>query len=229
MFSGLREGFNSLKERNSGRVAQRRGDHFAEVALSNQKSFLMLIFFFWYFDSPRFVDFGYSGDHSSIVVSFFLGLICYFMLIGAYKLLVYALGLQEQQLAEAYLVHRAIYPRSTKGRRKLLAVLIINPFTEEIIYRGFLVYYLGNLLNSVWLFSVLGVVICLVIHFYQGVRMLLFHAVFCTASILILFSPAGIIGCFGFHLAGDLYPMSELKRALQAWRNRRRQARADAT
>lgn len=227
-FVGIREGIKGLKERDAGGIPQRRGDYFAGVALSNQLGILMLLFALWYFESPNFLDFGYNGNRKSVVLSLFGGVIGYFALIGAYKSVAYVFGLKNLLLAEAYLVHRMVCPRSTQGRRKLLAVLLINPFTEELIYRGFLVYYLGNLLNSVWQFSIFGVMICLAIHFYQGARMLHFHALFCFGSILILFSPAGIIGCFGFHLAGDLYPFSEVKRALHAWRTKRRQERLDA-
>ncbi len=221
-FFGVREGIRVSKERVANRLPKRQGDKFASLALSNQKLMLIVIFVVWYSDKPNWVNFGYNGDHSSILIWFLLGSIAYFALTGAYTLILHLQGVLDQQLAESYLVHRSIIPRSTGNRGRLLAVLLINPFTEELLYRGFLVYYLGNLLDSVWLFSILGVAVCLLVHFYQGARMLHFHAMFCVASILILFSPAGIVGCFGFHLAGDLFPFAMVRRAQKAWKAQQR-------
>lgn len=227
-FVAVRKGIKANTELKQGLLPPRQGDHFADRALSNQLRTVVVILFLLSFDRPRPIDFGYNGGGFSTVPSFLLGVGCYAVFAGAYKILLQILRMQDQQRVAGYLAHRNIWPRTPYKRRKLLTALIINPFTEELMYRGFLVYYLGNLLDSILLFCILGVAFCLTIHFYQGARMLAFHAGFCISSILILFSPLGIVGCFGLHVAADLYPLTEIRDQLQAWESARRRERLGA-
>ncbi len=192
------------------------------MAYTNQLTFVILLFGLWYFDRPQLVDFGLGRGDIPFVFAFLLGFASYVVLIGLYKYIVRFLGMERRELANSYVVLRCIWPRSERRRRKLLAVLLANPFTEELIYRGFLVFYLGHLFDSILLFSIVGLVVCLTIHLYQGVKMLHFHALFCIASILMLLSPLGLVGCFGFHLAGDIIPFAGMRQALDAWRAQRR-------
>lgn len=228
VFTALRKAVKEKSDTPPQFLAARRGDQLADTIMSGQINLIVIGLFLAYAERPAAMSFGYNGGEVPIALSFVLGAICYLVFIGAFTLVVKILGNRDDQLVAAYLAHRSIWPRTAQKRRKLVAALTLNPFTEELLYRGFLIYYLGNLLDSIVLFSALGIAVCLTIHVYQGVRMLPFHACFCIVSIVILFSPLGIVGCFGLHLVGDLLPLTQIKHQLKAWKAARRRERLTA-
>jgi membrane protease YdiL (CAAX protease family) len=222
-FGALRHRIKTTSDPN--RLPPRQGDELADRFLGSQLNIIVLILFIVFVDHPRPIDFGYKGGEFSVVFSFLLGIVCYAAFVGAYNLFLHVFRVRKQQLVASYIAHRTIWPRAVDKRRKLYTALLLNPVTEELLYRGFLVFYLGHLFDSVLLFSILGIAVCMAIHLYQGVRMLPFHAGFCLVSILILFSPLGIVGCIGMHFAGDFFPLTQIKQQQQAWKNDRRRER----
>ncbi len=114
-----------------------------------------------------------------------------------------------------------LWPRSRLGKAVTLLGLTINPFTEEVIARGLLVFALSSRTGPVAAVS-LGLVLCLGTHLYQGARVLPFHALMYGLFVGLTFSPLGLWGAIGLHLAADLMPWLLLGDALERDRAARR-------
>jgi hypothetical protein len=170
-------------------------------------------------------DFGYKAALPP-VFSFGIGLLSYAAFVSVYGLVSRLVGFEKNAMVAAYLSHRIIWPRTKLARKKLFAALLVNPFTEELFYRGFLVFYLGNLTGSMGVFLLIGLAACLAIHSYQDIRLLFFHGAVYAVTIGLLVSPVGLLGCFGFHLAGDLYPLTILEKQRDVWKRFERGKRA---
>ena len=99
-----------------------------------------------------------------------------------------------------------------------MASCALNPFTEELISRGIMVLLLGRLVESNAFAIILGFVLNLGVHLYQGSRALRLHALFYVAVILLLYSPFGLTGAFGFHFAGDLVPFLRFRGQFKEWK-----------
>ena len=205
-------------------LVPRKGDVMVPAMLKSQGVAWGFIVLAFVVDEPSLAAFGYvPGANMGLSVG--VGVVSYAIFLWVYERAIRALGKYEQAAIAAYLTHRIIWPRTRKGRRKLLWVLLLNPFSEELLFRGFLVFYLANLTGFLEAFLLLGLGACLVVHCYQDLRLLPFHAGVYGVTVCLLFSPFGLVACFGFHLAGDLYPMTQLKKQLEMWKKSQRAAR----
>lgn len=101
-----------------------------------------------------------------------------------------------------------------------LLIALLGPIHEEIVYRGFLVYMLGNLTGQTVLAILFGLVLCLWVHLYQGWRAMLGHFLFYASAITILYSPAGLLAVLVMHIANNLHHVLTLPGSIQqllAW------------
>jgi len=98
------------------------------------------------------------------------------------------------------------FPRARGDRVVAWIAQQMNPFTEEFITRGVLVLMLSAQGVGLLPAALLGAVLCAAVHAYQGTHALPFQVAFFAASLGLLFSPAGLWACFGFHFAGDAVP-----------------------
>lgn len=105
-----------------------------------------------------------------------------------------------------------------------VALCVFNPVIEELLFRGVLVYQTALVLGSPWLPLAVGLVVNIGTHWYQGARSMRIHVPFYAIAVALLFSPLGLAGAIGFHVAGDVVPMTLFKRQLAAFRNRHRRA-----
>jgi hypothetical protein len=148
----------------------------------------------------------------------------------AYGVLMYAAFLLLARFAPlepgglGYLNLRRFTARNRDGRDVLCMALVLNPVTEEFWMRGVLVYHLGRVLGSAPLAIVVGFVACMLVHLYQGVGMLTWHAAFFFGAVIVLYGEFGLVGAIGFHLAGDLWPALTADRHLRAWQGHLRRA-----
>ncbi len=72
-----------------------------------------------------------------------------------------------------------VWPRQRS--LKIVATIffvVFNPFTEELVMRGILIHQWGLLLGSPAVPIVVGLVLNSLLHWYQGWRMQLWHALF---------------------------------------------------
>lgn len=115
----------------------------------------------------------------------------------------------------------AFLPRARAEWTKVWWIMFLNPFTEEFLYRGVLVYMASSYGTPVPLAVLFGAVLCAIGHLYQGPKGLWFHLTFYAFAVALLFSPGGLWAAFGFHLAGDLIPTLYVPRNFRALRAKR--------
>ncbi|MBD2511669.1 CPBP family intramembrane metalloprotease [Nostoc muscorum FACHB-395] len=127
---------------------------------------------------------------------------------------------------DAYLVSVRLMPRQKLQKVLfMIAVCILNPITEELIFRGVLVHQLSLYTNNYYLAIILGLFVSVGNHIYQGRLHIITHTVFYIFTVTLLYSDVGLIGSIGFHLAGDIYPFMWLKYQVNNYKKRRREKR----
>jgi membrane protease YdiL (CAAX protease family) len=158
----------------SDRLQARRGEVIVQGIFNFQVLSLAIIVFCFYVEKPPFSDFGYKMEWNS-AFSFCIGILVYAVFVSVYGLISKIAGTIERESVAAYLTHRIIWPRTKLAQKKLGMALFVNPFTEELFYRGFLVFYLGNATGFLWFFLLIGLASCLAVHAYQDLRLQFFH------------------------------------------------------
>lgn len=169
------------------------------------------------------LDLDYIGIkyNFNYIVSFIFGASVYVTFIFIWSILLKSFRNENLVKDTNYLVMRSLIPRQRIEKLfSFIAICVANPFIEEILYRGVLVYYLGNYFNNIYLAIIIGLLMSLGSHLYQGVASVIFHSLFFSISVLLLYSPFGLIACFGLHFAGDLYPIIKARKSMFEWRKR---------
>ena len=121
----------------------------------------------------------------------------------------------------------SVWPRSP-GQKLLAttAICVFNPIVEELLFRGILVHQFGLILGSATIPILSGLAAHLANHIYQGTWGLATHVPFFMLATALLYSPAGLLGAVGFHVAGDLLPVRGMKNAMLRYRDRHRRRRS---
>lgn len=158
-----------------------------------------------------------------IIVSAGAGVVVYGLLIAILTAAVRCSGTEGKFLDNSLRTMAAICPRGA-GQKVMawIAFCLLNPVTEELLFRGVLVYQTSLAIGSAWLPIALGLAVNIGNHWYQGWRPLLLHVPFYFIAVALLFSPLGLAGAIGFHFAGDIVPMSLTRRQLRQFRARHR-------
>jgi hypothetical protein len=124
-------------------------------------------------------------------------------------------------------INLALWPRRPRERWVFaVAVMIVNPVTEELILRGVLVYQWGLLLGSPVVPILVAFVLNALLHAYQGWRMQVWHALFFCVAVTLLYSPWGLAAAITAHVFGDVMPFLHMRRNLQKVRAHARVQRA---
>ncbi|MFW9264702.1 CPBP family intramembrane glutamic endopeptidase [Nostoc sp. CALU 546] len=160
------------------------------------------------------------------VFSLITGLICYYIFVLVVNKILNLLRVSQIVENDAYLVSVRLIPRQKLQRILfLIAVCILNPITEELIFRGVLVHQLGIYINNYYLAIILGLFVTVGNHIYQGRLHIITHIIFYIFTVTLLYSDVGLVGSIGFHLAGDIYPFMRLKYEANNYKKRRREKR----
>ena len=152
-----------------------------------------------------------------------IGFGVYFLFIFVLEIFLRRVGLHTMVEDHNLRVHAKLWPR--QPAQKMMArvgICCLNPFTEEILYRGILVYQFAEHGTGLPVALALGLIVNLANHAYQGRLALFTHVPFYGLVVAMLFSPLGLWGAIGFHIAGDTVPFIMLRKDLQAYRNRHR-------
>lgn len=151
------------------------------------------------------------------------GFAVYLGFAALFSLGAYAVGMLARLEDAAFRALRTVWPRDPAEKRlMLIPVCLLNPITEEVVFRGVLVYALGTLVGSHALTVGVGLVLTLLAHTYQGSQALVSHVFFYAVVIGLLFSPLGLLGAIGFHFAGDIVPVATFGYQMRRWVRRRR-------
>lgn len=119
-----------------------------------------------------------------------------------------------------------VWPR--KRSHKIVAGIFImgfNPFTEELVMRGVLIHQWSLILGSTVIPIIVGFVLNSLLHWYQGWRMQLWHALYFAMAVYLLYW-WGLIAAITAHVFGDAMPILTLRRSLRRIRATQRAARA---
>ena len=162
--------------------------------------------------------FGIKNEYS-FLTSFISGIFTYFIFSFLYSSLLKMTKYSPIIKTNNYLVNRDLIPRKKSAKLYfIISACLLNPFIEETVYRGILVYYIGNIFFGYWLALIVGLIFCLAIHIYQDIYNMAFHSLFYFASIALLFSPLGLAASFGLHFAGDIYPTYNIRKSIKTFR-----------
>jgi membrane protease YdiL (CAAX protease family) len=69
--------------------------------------------------------------------------------------------------------------------RRLFAIVLVSlsVIHEEILFRGYLVLYLGSRFNNFFIFGVISILLSGFFHMYQGKERIVFHVLFATIAV----------------------------------------------
>ena len=161
------------------------------------------------------------------IVAMLIGFVIYFPVLGLIELSAHISGLREKYHDLSFLTMRSLWPRNQEEKIiALIAVCLMNPFTEEIVYRGILVHMFGEEIGMIWVAAAIGLLISVGAHLYQGSWAIPFHLIFHGVAILLLLSPLGLFACFGLHIAGDCIPVLLMKKNMKEWAKRKKLSRS---
>ena len=175
----------------------------------------------WTFESVGLRGLGANGAFTLLA-----GELAFFVLVIIYFVLVKVAGRCLRMYRAANVANLSIWPRG-RAQKWLAGILIMgfNPFTEELVMRGILIHQWGALLGSPLLPIVVGALLNGALHLYQGWRLQLWHALFFTMAVALLYSPWGLGAAITAHVFGDVIPIVTLRRNQRRLRNRRRNER----
>jgi membrane protease YdiL (CAAX protease family) len=126
--------------------------------------------------------------------------------------------------ANAQLVPRGRPRQLTAG----ILIALVNPLTEELFFRGLLVYQFVFIGAPLSVALVAGALVTISNHAYQGWLLAPYHLAFYACAVALLFSPLGIAGAIGFHFGGDAFPLLSYGWQLRRYRSLRRSRRSNS-
>ncbi len=80
-----------------------------------------------------------------------------------------------------------------------LNTAFLSPAFEDIVYRGFFVFFLGNLVGNAWWGIWMGLILCLALHAYQGPKWTVSILIFYATSVILLYS-CGLFAVIACHV-----------------------------
>lgn len=184
--------------------------------------------FLWTYHRVGGWTWGSVGVSASVhpAVAFPAGFVVYVVFLIGVRGLLARTGGELSYLQSAVRANAAFLQRGALNRGIVLGVVMVaNPITEELIFRGLLVHQLALVSAPVWVALMVGGVVNAVNHAYQGRVLAWFHFGFYLACAATLYSPLGLVGCFGLHFAGDTVPFLLHRRNVVKYVALRRQAR----
>lgn len=207
------------------RVRVRHRKRFAVgVALTQAALFVLLGLThragYWTFSSV-----GVSKEVAPLV-AFAAGFGEYFLFAWACNAFAVGVGVGQAYSAAALRANALLLP-SSRGQRTLMFAMLglANPITEELWFRGLLVYQFHSIGAPLAIAIGSGAAVDLLNHAYQGRVLIAFHLAFYACAVALLYSPLGLCGAIGLHFAADLLPWLGYRKQLSQYRSMRRQAR----
>lgn len=121
-----------------------------------------------YIDGWNFASVGLKFEIFPLA-SLIVGIICYALFVFRLNRTLKALKVIEAVEDESYRVMARLTPRQKLPKILfLIGVCLLNPITEELMFRGILVHQLGIFINNHWLAIALGLLVNVGNHIYQG-------------------------------------------------------------
>lgn len=150
----------------------------------------------------------------------------YFLLAWACSAFAVGVGAMQAYSKASLRANARFVPSSRTQGFLVFGVLgLVNPLTEELLFRGLLVYQFHSIGAPLWLAVGLGAVVNSINHAYQGRVLAPFHLAFYASAVALAFSPLGLCGAIGMHFAADIVPWVSYRKHLRHYRAMRRQIR----
>lgn len=160
-----------------------------------------------------------------LMESILAGEIAFLLVTLAYFAILRVIGKHRSMRLVAVRGNLRVVPRGRAAKWAMaIFIMVFNPFTEEIVMRGILIHQWGLLLGSPAIPIAVGLVLNGALHWYQGWRMQMWHALFFAAAVTLLYSPWGLAAAITAHVFGDVLPLVFLRRQLRAAHKARRLA-----
>jgi membrane protease YdiL (CAAX protease family) len=160
----------------------------------------------------------------SPILAFGFGAFCYSIFVLCYSYGFRAIRLAKiLQSPDLLRTMASFWPRGCVNKMLAFWAVVLNPVTEEFLFRGILVHQLSLITGSVAIPLVVGLSAMLAVHFYQGWRAIPGLILVYIFVVALLFSPMGLAGAIGFHLVADLDPLFTFKRNIRIYRNQCRE------
>lgn len=175
----------------------------------------------------NFADIGFRTE-SPLSWTILLGLLCYSPLNLAQTLLgkfCYPAEDSAQELFQRVWIGYFLPRGRIAQLLQVFETAVLGPIHEEIVYRGFFVYMLGNLSGYPALGVLVGLVLCITVHLYQGYWGIPYHVLFFAAVVVIMYSPAGLLTAIVMHVTNNLQHAFTLPAYAKEYLSERRQAR----
>ncbi len=208
--------------RSSVRVPLRRSPRGRGLSFLAYHLVLVLVLLF-YFDEQSWTAESIGLHFDSIYVSVVGGALAYMGLVMILLLIYRACGNLSAQADNSMVTMAWIWPRDPRQRVAMtIAISLLNPVTEEVLFRGILVHQLSLAMGSYEVPLILGLLVSLGNHIYQGPRAILTHSLWYILVVGLMFSEAGLLGAIVMHYYGDFGPVFGLRRNLKRYRERHR-------
>ncbi len=207
----------------TGRPKLRRGHYRGGYRALQWQVILCLWLWYAYPDQWTWQSVGLK-DEVPIALSALIGVSAYGVLLAVLTFAVRCAGDEGKFLDGTVRSMAALIPRAKKQKRLTwTAFCVFNPFIEELLFRGVLVYQTALAAGTAWWPIAVGLVVNIGNHWYQGGRSMALHVPFYAIAIGLLFSQHGLVGAIAFHAAGDIVPMALVRRHLRQFRERHRE------
>lgn len=174
----------------------------------------------WSYESVGF------RDDLPVLISLCCGVCCYIVFLVVLEFLLRVTGTLETVEDGNMAAMASITPR--KWFQKIcfvIGICVFNPVIEEILFRGILVHQFSLSIGNSTLPIIIGLAANLGNHAYQGRTAMTTHLPFYFIVVGLMYSPTGLMGAIGFHIAGDVVPVALLRRDLRAYRERQQRKR----
>lgn len=221
--------YRTLRDENSGSICNRRLQRRQMTAAFIRHAVPTMVLVFSYGKLWSLDDIGFHLQNGWITACL-AGLI----LVGVFRKVEQVLIVHVNPRLEWTEPNIAVL-RSNLPRGKTLNVIngihtaLISPAYEEIVYRGFFVFYVGELFDSKLLGFALGLVLCILLHLYQGVQNIASNSLFFLITFLLLYSPGGLLAVYVFHAACNLHYLILLRGQAQWYLQKLRSQRGSTT
>ena len=109
-------------------------------------------------------------------------------------------------------------PVSNRDQRWFRLVAVNAGLTEELVFRGYLLWYLGNYLDT-WTAAVIAVLMFALAHLYQGIRQLPGLVIISSIAVALYLWTDSLLVPVLFHIAHDLvqgHYIAEIRRNIAA-------------
>lgn len=214
-----RKAANKQAEAETRPKLRRSPDHIGSRLLGFQFFCCMILILLFNHGGWSLETVGFKNE-VPLALSLGCGFFVYLLFMSLLDICIQASGKYDEILVNNLITNVSLWPRQHSDRKKFMfAAWLLNPVTEELMFRGILVYQFALAIESHTLPIALGLAVTMGNHAYQGWGAMTTHVPFYFIVLGLIYSPLGLAGAIGFHVAGDILPFVWMKTNLRHYQN----------